>query len=60
MVVGVPVADTASVLPKAFRYAADEAGAEVKFDGFDSSVIELPKQSLQAFKMALYTVFRGS
>jgi len=57
LVVGVPVGDNASLLPMAFKYAAYECGADVKFNSFDHSVAELPKTSLQEFKMALYSVF---
>lgn len=57
LVVGVPVIQMSSTLPVAFKYAAQDCGAAVQFEGFDSSVIELPKQSMQAFKMSLYNVF---
>ena len=60
LVVGIGAAGTASALPVAFKYAAADCGAEVKFDGFDNSVVEVPKQSMQAFKMALYNVFSGN
>ena len=55
LVVGVSLgARNRGLLPLAFQYAATECGADLKFDGFDRSVVELPKQSLHPFKVALY------
>jgi hypothetical protein len=61
LAVGVPVGQYRSLLPLAFRWAASACkGAAIRFDGFDSSVIEIPKQSLQTFKWELLKVFRQS